>query len=285
MESAGETPALQLWSCLGIRHKLVVGVAFFALTPSVFATEMAVLRNGFTIRHQQREEIGSTTRLYLTADRNAGFIDIPSSEITGFEPDDSPAPRPETSHPSPKAGERVGHPTHQLAAQKSAPAATPVDVPALVNRASDQHLVDADLIASVIKAESSFQQRAVSPKGAQGLMQLMPGTAGKLGVKDSFDPTDNIDGGTRYLRELLLRYNGDMAKALAAYNAGPQRVDQYHGVPPYRETHAYVVRVIKDFNRKKRAQAASVPKNKPAAKNTQSAKKKPLPAMAGDAGT
>jgi soluble lytic murein transglycosylase-like protein len=246
-------------------------MAFFALTPSVFAAEMAVLRNGFTIRHQQREEIGSTTRLYLGADHNAGFVDVPTSEITGIEPDDSPAPPPQTPLAHPQTA--LPSSTNPSAGQKAALTAKPAEVSALVNQASDQHRVDADLIASVIQAESSFHQRAVSPKGAQGLMQLMPGTAGKLGVKDSFNPTDNIDGGTRYLRELLLRYNGDMAKALAAYNAGPERVDQYHGVPPYRETHAYVVRVIKDFNRKKRAQAASAPKNKSAAKNTQSAKK------------
>jgi soluble lytic murein transglycosylase-like protein len=86
-------------------------------------------------------------------------------------------------------------------------------------------------------------------------MQLMPQTATNLGVKDSFDPAANVDGGVRYLRELLLQYNGDAAKALAAYNAGPQRVQQYHGVPPYRETHAYVARVITDYNRKKIAQA------------------------------
>ena len=114
--------------------------------------------------------------------------------------------------------------------------------------------MDADFIASVIRAESGNNPRAVSPKGAQGLMQLMPGTASKLGVKDSFDPAENVDGGVRYLRELLLLYNNDMIKALAAYNAGPQRVQQYKGVPPYRETHAYVARVINDYNRKKLAQ-------------------------------
>jgi len=86
------------------------------------------------------------------------------------------------------------------------------------------------------------------------LMQLMPGTASQLGVKNSFDPADNVDGGVRYLRALLLLYNNDMVKALAAYNAGPQRVQQYKGVPPYRETHAYVARVIKDYNRKKLAE-------------------------------
>ena len=123
----------------------------------------------------------------------------------------------------------------------------------LVKSASERTQVDADFIASVIRAESGNNPHAVSPKGAQGLMQLMPATASKLGVKNSFDSADNVDGGARYLRELLLLYNNDMVKALAAYNAGPQRVQQYHGVPPYRETHAYVARVIKDYNRQKLA--------------------------------
>jgi len=113
----------------------------------------------------------------------------------------------------------------------------------------------------VIKAESGFNAHAVSPKGAQGLMQLMPGTASQLGVPNAFDPQANVEGGTKYLRELLERYNFDLVKALAAYNAGPQRVEQFGGVPPYYETRAYVARIVKDFNRKKAAQekAASKP--------------------------
>jgi soluble lytic murein transglycosylase-like protein len=124
----------------------------------------------------------------------------------------------------------------------------------VVTRASGRYRLDPDLVTSVIKAESGFNVRAVSPKGAQGLMQLMPGTASQLGVPNAFDPQANVEGGARYLRELLERYNFDLVKALAAYNAGPQRVEQYGGVPPYYETRAYVARVVRDFNKKKAAQ-------------------------------
>src|SRR5439155_4688794 len=104
---------------------------------------------------------------------------------------------------------------------------------------------------SVIRAESGFDPHAVTPKGAQGLMQLMPQTAARMGVQNALDPAANVEGGTRYLGELLVRYHHDLSKALAAYNAGPDRVEQYHGVPPYPETLAYVARVVRDFNRKK----------------------------------
>jgi len=106
----------------------------------------------------------------------------------------------------------------------------------------------------VIRAESGFNSKAVSRKGAVGLMQLMPGTASQLGVKNPFDPSANVEGGSRYLRDLLDRYNLDLVKALAAYNAGPQRVQQFGGVPPYYETQAYVARIIRDFNRQKQAE-------------------------------
>ena len=129
-----------------------------------------------------------------------------------------------------------------------------MDLNDVVNSASGRYRLDPDLVNSVIKAESGFNVRAVSPKGAQGLMQLMPGTAAQLGVPNAFDAQANVEGGTKYLRELLERYDFDLVKALAAYNAGPQRVEQFGGVPPYYETRAYVARVVRDFNQKKAAQ-------------------------------
>ena len=122
----------------------------------------------------------------------------------------------------------------------------------MLARAGAVHDIDEDLLASVVRAESGGQVRAVSRTGARGLMQLMPGTANEMGVTDSFRPDENIAGGTAYLDELLRRYHDNVALALAAYNAGPAAVDRYHGIPPYHETRAYVARVIREFNRRKR---------------------------------
>jgi soluble lytic murein transglycosylase-like protein len=115
----------------------------------------------------------------------------------------------------------------------------------IINRTANKFGLDSALIKAVIKAESNFNHNAVSPVGAQGLMQLMPKTAYALSVDDSFHPEKNIEGGARYLRYLLKTYRGDLSLALAAYNAGEKAVAKYHyNVPPYRETQNYVRRVL-----------------------------------------
>ena len=124
----------------------------------------------------------------------------------------------------------------------------------IVREASERHNLDPALVKAVIGTESGWNPKAVSNKGALGLMQLIPSTAGRMGVSNAFDPQANVAGGARYLHELLERYNFDLIKALAAYNAGPQRVEQYGGVPPYYETKAYVARIVRDFNKKKLAE-------------------------------
>jgi len=113
----------------------------------------------------------------------------------------------------------------------------------LITQNATRHGISADLVRAVIQAESGFNPRAVSPKGAMGLMQLMPATARDLGVVDPFQPADNIRGGVAYLSQLLTRFNQNVELALAAYNAGPERVERYDGVPPYRETRAYVKKI------------------------------------------
>jgi soluble lytic murein transglycosylase-like protein len=136
-----------------------------------------------------------------------------------------------------------------------ATAAVPaIDLDQVVREASNKNRLDPDFVSSVIMAESNFKTHAVSKKGALGLMQLMPATAAQLGVADPFDPKANVEAGTAYLNALLIRYHDDPVKALAAYNAGAFRVKQYKGVPPYHETRAYISKIVRDFNAKKRAQ-------------------------------
>jgi Transglycosylase SLT domain len=222
-----------------MKHALQFALCAALLTATCLAADSAILRNGFSILHQRRQIIGDVTRLYIDDDQSS-FVDIPTAEIDHFESvPDLPTPHTE---PQPSVAEITPH---------------PFDLTQTVKDASGTYRLDPDLVTSVIRAESGFNVRAVSPKGAQGLMQLMPQTATQLGVKNAFDPQANVEAGTRYLRELLERYNFDLIKALAAYNAGPQRIDQYKGVPPYYETKAYVARIVRDFNNKKLAAKAS----------------------------
>ena len=221
--------------------------ALLLLSATATAADLAVLRNGYTIRHESREEIGALTRLYISADR-ASFVDIPSKDVEYFEKDDSLAPMAASPNPG-KTAQRS--PIPSIVPNMKA---SPQEIADAIGSASTRYKIDPDFVSSVISAESGYNSRAVSPKGAQGLMQLMPGTASQLGVDNAFDAAKNTDGGTRYLRELLERYHYDVPKALAAYNAGATRVDQHNGVPPYLETRRYVARIINDYNRKKLAQ-------------------------------
>lgn len=258
---------------------IAIGLVLLAVQLPAFSGEIAVLRNGFTIRCERKQQSGTTTRLYT----RGGFLDVPTAEIASFEPDDtadvdpvlSPATSAAAAQPTTQPMANAPAASASLAPSPGAPATTaPTAVasvapatlgrstPALtrtsldqmVREASTRHQLDPDFVNSVIKAESNFQTRALSRKGAQGLMQLMPGTASQLGVIDPFDPQANVEGGTAYLSQLLDQYHNDPIKALAAYNAGPNRVDQYHGVPPYMETRAYVARIVRDYNAKKRAE-------------------------------
>jgi hypothetical protein len=245
-----------------IRAAGIIAILAVAALPC-FAGEVAVLKNGFSIRHERREIVGDVTRLYTAAD-GSSFVDVPTAEIEHFEAaPEVPASgsRLPASGISPfaknaKDGASNGSSFARTPSGSALgfPARPQVDLNDVVNTASGRYRLDPDLVNSVIKAESGFNVRAVSPKGAQGLMQLMPGTASQLGVPNAFDPQANVEGGTKYLRELLERYNFDLVKALAAYNAGPQRVEQFGGVPPYYETRAYVARIVRDFNKKKVAQ-------------------------------
>ena len=207
--------------------------------------QVAVLRNGFTIQYVRREIAGPAARLWLCAGAGAGYVEIPSAQIEGFEPRQTAVPPTvpaETSVP-----------------EKPASGLLPIPDPItnVIASVASRYRIDPDFVASVAMAESGFNPAAVSPKGARGLMQLMPQTAASLGVENVLDPTANVEGGTKYLRQLLDQYQGDAVKALAAYNAGPGRVEQYGGVPPYRETRAYVARIIEDFNRKKQQQQST----------------------------
>ena len=204
------------------------------------AAERVTLANGFAQICDHHAQVGDRVRLYLSAGEDS-YIEFASAEIAAFEKvPDPPAPASSSSAVAPRTPAKL----------------TPADLREMLSRAGAEHNLDVDLLASVVKAESDGNTNAVSRAGAEGLMQLMPGTAADLGVKDSFQPEQNVRGGSAYFDSLLSRYHDNLALALAAYNAGPEAVDKYHGIPPYRETRVYVARVIHEFNRRVLAREA-----------------------------
>jgi Transglycosylase SLT domain len=203
--------------------------ALAALVPCARA-DYIVLQTGQRIHVTSYEQAGDTMRLTMTS----GTLEIPAATIARVDPEDTFLPV---------------KPTKLL------------DVPyaEFIADSAEAHGVAPELVASVIAVESNFNPNAVSWRSARGLMQLMPETAARLGVVNVFDPKQNIEAGTKYLKELLLRYKGDLALTLAAYNAGPDRVEQYKTVPPYRETRDYVRRVTEKFRKTYQATALTVP--------------------------
>ncbi len=181
--------------------------------------EYVVLRSGARLNVTGYELLGDKYRLQMVG----GVAEVPVTEVLGIEPEETfdPLPEPLTAN-------------------------TPFSE--IIRQAASRYGVDADLIHCLIAVESNFNPKAVSRKNARGLMQIMPQTAAHLGVKNIFDPRENVEAGTRYLREMLAKYNNDLTLALAAYNAGPEKVDRYgRHVPPYPETRLYVQKISRNY--------------------------------------
>jgi hypothetical protein len=228
--------------CLRITAAFLLTALAVFLPASARAAEHITLKNGFDLICDHRQVDGDRVRLYLD-DGEANFVDVGATEIVAVEHVDLP-----------RAAD--AQPAKQNASSNDAKL-TPQAMHELLEQAGEAHDLDVDLLASVVRAESGGNPHAVSRTGAQGLMQLMPKTAADLGVSNSFAPGENVNGGTAYLDALLKKYHDNLALALAAYNAGPAAVERWHGVPPYRETRAYVARVIHEFNRRYAARMAA----------------------------
>lgn len=192
---------------------------------------MAVLANGFSLRVDRHERSGDEYVLYTAT----GVTRVPASEIVEFE----------------TIATVTATPAPPVTAAAPKPAAVPATPLQLVERAAEKHGLPADFVKLVARAESAFNPKALSPKGAIGLMQLMPQTAAALNV-DPHDAEQNAEAGARLLKDLLVQYQDQpdqLRRALAAYNAGPGAVAKYNGVPPYRETQLYVDKIVGQYKR------------------------------------
>jgi len=205
-------------------------LSLVVLAAPTLRAEYVVLRSGQRLRVTGYQLLGDKYRLQMAG----GVVEIAAEDVVAIEPEDSFTPVPAKAIVKPPYRE-------------------------LVEAAAARYNVDADLITSVIAVESNFDPKALSRKNARGLMQLLPETAARLGVQDIYDPQENIDAGTRYLRELLEKYNNNLTLALAAYNAGPDRVEEYGRVPPFTETLSYVRRVKRSYDKSKSKASAKTP--------------------------
>jgi len=231
---------------LGMRSRTLITLMVVAgLAQGLWAAELVTLRNGFEMRCNHHGEAEGRVRLFLGVSED-NYIEVEPKDIAGVEQVDDLTP----------TAEAVAVPSATLPVQGRSAKLNQADLGEMLAKAGQEHNLDVDLLASIVKAESGGNTRAVSRAGARGLMQLMPKTASGLGVEDSFRPEQNVRGGSTYLDELLKRYDNKLALALAAYNAGPGAVDKHHGIPPYHETQAYVARVIHEFNRRVLAREA-----------------------------
>jgi soluble lytic murein transglycosylase-like protein len=215
-----------LFSAIGF-FGLVVAAAFLA--PAVTRADYAVLRSGARLHITGYEREGA--RVHLTL--QGGSLDVAAEDLVAVEPEE------------------------HFAAVPAAPATAPGPFGNLIHAAAEKHGVDEGLITWVIAVESNFNPRAVSRRRAQGLMQLLPATAAQYAVGNIFDPAENIDAGTHYLKDLLARYRGDLRLVLAAYNAGPEMVERYGGVPPFPETQRYVRLITGHMAREKNVPSAN----------------------------
>jgi hypothetical protein len=203
-----------------------------ALATTAWGGEYVLLRSGFRLHAERHEIDGSTVRIFV----GGGASEVPLDSVVNFEQEEITPPL---------AAAQLSK-TDRETFVASVSTLTPFEMAGAA--AKDFHLPEA-FVRSVMKVESAFHENAISPKGALGLMQLMPETASRLGV-DPKNPRQNAEGGAEYLRDLLARYENDpdqVLLALAAYNAGPAAVERYHGVPPFRETREYILRVLKNW--------------------------------------
>jgi hypothetical protein len=209
------------------------------LAAPALRAEYVVLRNGLRLRVTGYQLVGDKYHLQMTG----GKVEVAAEEVVAIEPEDTFG-KPATVQLDPQPLYRD-----------------------LVETAAKRYNMDADLITSVIAVESNFDPKAVSRKNAHGLMQLLPETAAQLGVKDIDDPAENIDAGAHYLHDLLQKYNNNLALALAAYNAGTDKVQLYGSVPPYAETISYVRRVKRGLEKSKLEAAKKTPSTNAPATN------------------